>query len=90
MQDLDTGRTYLRNHDKMKLHPGYKKPDSEIKTVKIVFDSGKIPLKSILKKPGSTSRTYKNVVFDASYHTARLIAKQSIKDWLKESSKEDE
>ena len=90
VQDLETGRTYLRNQDKMKLHPDYKKPDSEIKSVKIVFDCGKMPLKGILKKPGSTSKTYNNVCFDASYHTARLIAKQSIKDWLKESSKEDE
>ena len=89
VKDLETGRTYLRNQDKMKLHPDYKKPDSEVKSVKIVIDCGKMPKKSILKKPGSTSKTYNNVCFDASFHTARIIAKQSIKEWLQKSAQED-
>merc|ERR1711867_335707 len=90
VKELETGRTYLRNQDRMKLHPDYKKPDSEVKSVKIVIDCGKMPKKGILKKPGSTSKTYNNVCFDASFHTARIIAKQSIKDWLKKSAQDDE
>ena len=67
----------------MKLHPDYRTPDLEVKSIRIKVDGRQVPMKGILKKPGSVSKTYKNVVFDASFHTARLIARQSILDWLK-------
>ena len=83
VKDLESGRTYLRNQDKMKIHPDYRKPDLEVKSIRIKVDCKQMPMKGILKKPGLTSKTYKNVCFDSSFHTARLIARQSIKDWLK-------
>ena len=83
VKDLESGRTYLRNQDKMKIHPDYRTPDLEVKSIRIKVDGRQVPMKGILKKPGSVSKTYKNVVFDASFHTARLIARQSILDWLK-------
>ena len=87
VKDLETGRTYLRNQNRMKIHPDYKKPDLEAQTVKLINDCVQMPIKGILKKPGSRIKTYNNVSFDATYHTARLVAKQSIKDWIKESTK---
>ena len=89
VKDLETGRTYLRNQDRIKLHPDYKKPDLETKTVKLSKDCVQMPMKGILKKPGSKMKTYNNVCFDATFHTARIVAKQSIKDWLKESTQQD-
>ena len=83
VKDIESGRTYLRNQDKMKIHPDYKTPDLEVKSIRIKENGKQVPMKGILKKPGTASKTHKNVVFDASYHTARLIARQSILDWLK-------
>ena len=89
VKDLETGRTYLRNQDRIKLHPDYQKPDLETKTVKLIKDCVQMPMKGILKKPGSKIKTYNNVCFDATFHTARIVAKQSIKEWLQKSTQED-
>ena len=80
----------MRNQDRIKLHPAYKKPDLETKTVKLISDCVQMPIKGILKKPGSKIKTYNNVCFDATFHTARIVAKQSIKEWLKASAQGDE
>ena len=85
-KDLESGRTYLRNQDRIKLDPAYKKPELEAKTVKLINDCVQMPMRGILKKPGSRIKTYKNVCFDATFHTARIVAKQSIKEWIKEST----
>merc|ERR1711867_209169 len=71
VKDLETGRTYLRNQDRMKLHPDYKKPDLETKSVKLIKDCVQMPKKGILKKPGSKIKTYNNVCFDAIFHTTQ-------------------
>ena len=81
-KDLETGRTYLRSLDHIKLDPDYIKPEIEVKTVKLISDCVPAPLKGILKKPNSRKVSFaKNVCFDATFHTARIVAKQSIKEW---------
>ena len=85
-KDLESGRTYLRNQDRIKLDPAYKNPESEAKTVKLISDCIQIPKRGILKKPGSRINKYKNVSFDATFHTASIVAKQSINEWIKEST----
>ena len=85
-QDLESGRTYLRSQDRIKLDPSYKDPDTEVKTVKLINDCIQVPQRGILKKTGSRTIKYKNVSFDATFHTARIVAKQSIKEWIKEST----
>ena len=81
-KDLETGQTYLRSLDCIKRNPDYIKPDIEVKTVKLINDCVLAPLKGILKKPNSRKVSFaKNVCFDATFHTARIIAKQSIKEW---------
>ena len=84
-KNLETGRTYLRSQDRIKLDPSFKPPNVEVKMVVLICPT--VPLRGILKKPGSKSNIKKNVCFNASFHTARIIAKQSIKEW-KESNKE--
>ena len=84
-KDLETGRTYLRSQDRIKLDPSFRPPNVEAKTVVLICST--VPLRGILKKPGSKSNIKKNVCFDASFHTARIVAKQSIKEW-KEANKE--
>ena len=79
----------MRNQARIKLHPDYKKPDLETKTVKLVIDCVQKPMKGTLRKPGSKTKTYNNVCFYATFHTARIVAKQSIKEWLKKSTQED-
>ncbi len=68
VKDLESGRTYLRNQDRIKLHPDYKKPDLETKTVKLISDCIQIPKRGILKKPGSRIKTYKNVYLQQKHH----------------------
>ena len=85
-KDLDSGRTYLRNQDHIKLDPTYKNPEIEAKTVKLICDCIQVPLRGILKKPGSRLTIHKNVSFDATFHTARIVAKQSIKECIQEST----
>ena len=85
-KDLESGRTYLRNQDRIKLDPTYKNPETEAKTVKLICDCIQVPQRGILKKPGSRIINYKNVSFDATFHTARIVAKQSIKEWIQEST----
>ena len=85
-KDVETGRTYLRNQDCMKLDPDYIKPEVEVKTVKLISDCIPVPRRGILKKPGSRLSIRKNVSFDATFHTARIVAKQSIKEWKQEST----
>ena len=85
-KDLDSGRTYLRNQDCIKLDPTYKPPEVEVKTVKLICDCISVPLRGILKKPGSRLSIRKNVSFDATFHTARIVAKQSVKEWKQEST----
>ena len=83
VKNIDTGRTYLRSLDRLKLHKDYKKPEVEAKSIKLTKVEVKAPIKGILKKPGSRRPTLiKNVGFDSSFHTARIIAKQSIKEWI--------
>merc|ERR1711867_353200 len=53
-KDLESGRTYLRNQDHIKLDPTYKNPETEAKTVKLICDCIQIPKQGILKKPGSS------------------------------------
>ena len=82
-KDLETGRTYLRSLDHIKLDPDYIKPEIEVKTVKLISDCVPAPLKGILKKPNSRKVSFaKNVCFDATFHTARIVAKQCIKEWI--------
>ena len=80
-KDLDTGRTYLRSQDRIKLDPDYIKPEVEVKTVKLISDCIPVPRRGILKKPNSRLSIRKNISFDATFHTARIVAKQSIKEW---------
>ena len=81
-KDLETGRTYLRSLDQMKINPEYVKPDIEVKKVKLINNKVTAPLKGILRKPNSRKVSFaKNVCFDATFHTARIVAKQSIKEW---------
>ena len=81
-KDLETGRTYLRSLDQIKINPDYVKPDIEVKTVRLINNKVTAPLKGILKKPDSKKVSFvKNVCFDATFHTARIVAKQSIKEW---------
>ena len=81
-KDLDTRRTYLRNQDRIKLDPTYNPPEVEVKTVKLICDCIPVPPRGILRKLGS--RPY--ISFDATLHTARIVAKQSIKEWKQEST----
>ena len=86
-KDMTTGRTYLWSQDCIKLDPDYIKPEVEVKTVKLISDCIPVPQRGILKKPGSRRLSIrKNVCFDATFHTARIVAKQSIKEWKKEST----
>ena len=85
-KDLDSGRTYLRNQDRIKLEPTYNPPEVEVKTVKLICDCIPVPPRGILKKPGSRLSIRKNVSFDATFHTARIVAKQLIKEWKQEST----
>merc|ERR1712089_4305 len=48
-KDLETGRTYLRNQDCIKLDPTYNPPEVEAKTVKLICDCLPVPLRGILK-----------------------------------------
>ena len=61
-------------------------PEVEVKTVKLICDCIPVPPRGILKKPGSRPSIRKNVSFDATFHTARIMAKQSIKEWKQEST----
>ena len=81
VKNLDTGRTYLRSQDRIKLDPSFKPPNVEAKLVVLICPT--VSTRGILKKPGSKSTTKKNVSFDTSFYTARIIAKQSIKEWKK-------
>ena len=82
-KDIDTGRTYLRSLDRLKLHKDYAKPEVEVKSIKLINDGVKAPIKGILKKPGSKKISFtKNVCFDSTFHTARIVAKQCIKEWI--------
>ena len=74
------------NKDRIKLDPTYNPPEVEVKTVKLICDCIPVPLRGILKKPGSRLSIHKNVSFDATFHTARIVAKQSIKEWKQEST----
>ena len=85
-KDMETGRTYLRNQDRIKLDPDYIKPEVKLKTVKLISDCIPVPQRGILKKPDSRLSIRKNVSFDATFHTARIMAKQSIKEWKQEST----
>ena len=68
--------------DCIKIDPDYVKPEVEVKTVKLISDCVPIPLKGILKKPNSKRVSFpKNVCFDATFHTARIVANQCIKEW---------
>ena len=81
IKNIDTGRTYLRSLDRLKLHKDYKKPEVEVKSIKLINDGVKAPIKGILKKPGSKKTSLiKNVGFESSFHTAHIIAKQCIKE----------
>ena len=72
----------MRSLDCIKINPEYVKPDIEVKTVKLINDCVMAPLKGILKKPNSRKVSFaKNVCFDTTFHTARIVAKQSIKEW---------
>ena len=69
--------------NRLRLHEDYTKPETEVKSVKLISDGVKAPVKGILKKPGSKKTSLvKNVGFDSSFHTARIIAKQCIKEWI--------
>ena len=82
-KDINTGRTYLRSLDRLKLHKDYTKPEIEVKSIKLINDGVRAPIKGILKKPGSKKISLvKNVCFDSLFHTARIIAKQCIKEWI--------
>ena len=82
-KDIETGRTYLRSLDRLRLHKDYVKPDVEVKSIKLINDGVKAPIKGILKKPGSRNVSFtKNVCFDSTFHTARIVAKQCIKEWI--------
>ena len=74
------------DQDRIKLDPDYLKPEIEVKIVKLISDCVPVPLKGILKKPGSRLSIRKNLSFNATFHTARIVAKQSIKEWKQEST----
>ena len=81
-KDMETGHTYLCNQDHIKLDPDYIKPEVELKTVKLISDCIPVPQRGILKKPNSRRISFpKNVSFNATFYTARIVAKQSIKEW---------
>ena len=81
VRNIDNGKSYLRSQDRIKIDPSFKPPQMEVKSVILICP--KVSTKSILKKPGSKSTIRKNVSFDTSFYTARIIAKQSIKEWKK-------
>ena len=81
MKNLDTGRTYLWSQDRIKLDPSFKPPHVEAKLVVLICPT--VSTRSILKKSGSKSTIKKNVSFDTSFYTTRIIAKQSIKEGKK-------
>ena len=81
VKNIDTGKTYLRSQDRIKIDPSFKPPHVEVKSVILICP--KVSTKSILKEPGSKFTIRKNVSFDTSFYTARIIAKQSIKEWKK-------
>ena len=63
-KNIDTGRTYLRSLDRLKLHKDYAKPEVEVKSIKLINDGVKAPMKVILKKPGSRKVSFtENVCF---------------------------
>ena len=67
----------------MRLHKDYVKPDVEVKSIKLINNGVIAPIKGILKKPGCRKNSFtKNVCFDATFHTARIVAKQCIKEWI--------
>ena len=75
-KDLETGQTYLRSLDWIRLHREYVKPDVEVKSIKLINDGVMAPMKGILKKPGSRKVSFaKNVCFDATFHTAKDCSK---------------
>ena len=81
VKNIDTGRTYLWSQDRIKLDPSFKPPNMEAKLVVLICP--KVSTRSILKKSGPKSTIRRNVSFDTSFYTARIIANQSIKEWKK-------
>ena len=86
VMEIESGKTFLRSLDRIKLDPSFIPPQVEAKAVILICP--RVATKSILKKPGSKSTTVKRVSFNSSFYTARIIAKQYIKEW-KKKSKED-